>query len=42
MDILTFLGLDYRDAYNMPYNIVLCCPRNQYSKKSVNQSDNFI
>ena len=32
-DILTFLGLDYRDTYN----IVLCCPRNQYAKNNINQ-----
>ena len=32
-DILTFLRLDYKDAYNF----VLYCPRNQYSKNQINQ-----
>ena len=33
-DILTFLGLEYRDA---AYNIVFCCPRNQYAKNQNNR-----
>ena len=36
-DILTFLGLNYKKSF--AFNIVLCCPRDQYPKIS---SDNYI
>ena len=33
-DILTFLGLDFRDV---KLTCVLCCPRNQYLKNQINR-----
>ena len=32
MDLLTFLGLDC-----FAYNIILCCPRNQFIKNQINR-----
>ena len=35
-DILTFLGFSWLQI-GFAYNIVLCCPKNQYSKNQINR-----